>query len=128
MWMYIIQVPYESLNGAALSVCRMTFCIFSTCRTVLCCFKYLNSMIMIMIGIVDIENGNETSIYQTIYSALKNYQSNQGSLFVYSHSLFHTSALRLLALRGLQTLRVCRFTQWALADIRETIRRFLVLC
>ena len=43
------------------------------------------------------------------------------------YNIFKTSALRLLALRGLQTLRVCRFTQWALADIRETIRRFLVL-
>ena len=41
--------------------------------------------------------------------------------------IINTSALRLLALRGLQTLRVYRFTQWALADIRETIRRFLVL-
>ena len=30
------------------------------------------------------------------------------------------------ALRGLQTLRVRRFTQWALGDIRETVRRFLV--
>ena len=38
-----------------------------------------------------------------------------------------TSALRLLALRGLRTLRVRRFTQWELGDIRETIRRFLVL-
>ena len=47
-------------------------------------------------------------------------------LFIYLY--IYTSALRLLALRGLQTLRVSRFTQWALADIRETIRRILVLC
>ena len=36
-----------------------------------------------------------------------------------------TSALRLLALRDLLTLRVRRVTQWALGDIRETIRAFL---
>ena len=44
-------------------------------------------------------------------------------LYIY----IYTSALRLLALRGLRTLRVRRFTQWELGDIRETIRRFLVL-
>ena len=39
--------------------------------------------------------------------------------------IIFTSALRLLALRGLRTLCVRRFTQWELGDIRETIRRFL---
>ena len=56
----------------------------------------------------------------------KNQLSGPGSFS--NQFVIYTSALRLLALRGLQTLRVCRFTQWALADIRETIRRILVLC
>ena len=61
----------------------------------------------------------------------KNQLSVPGSFFnqfvTYIYIYIYTSALRLLALRGLRTLLVRRFTQWALADIRERIRRFLVL-
>ena len=39
--------------------------------------------------------------------------SSINSLYIY----IYTSALRLFALRGLQTLRARRFTQWALGDI-----------
>ena len=48
-------------------------------------------------------------------------------LDVYMHIYIYTSALRLLALRGLRTMCVRQITQWALGDIRETIHRFLVL-
>ena len=52
----------------------------------------------------------------------------ESSVYFYPLSEYiYISALRLLALRGLRTLRIRRVTQWALGDIRETIRRFLVL-
>ena len=40
---------------------------------------------------------------------------------------YKRASLACAAQRGLRTLRVRRFTQWELGDIRETIRRFLVL-